>query len=142
VDAPRLGPGGRVEAVATGHAAHKVLVVEDNSATRESIVLLLETAGFEADGVANGREALRALRGGYDACIILLDLMMPVMDGWEFRFAQRNDPSLADIPVVLLTATVDPASEARRLDAIAAFQKPLDVDALLDVVARHCPKRA
>ena len=120
--------------------AHRILVVEDNGDTRDSILMLLQAEGFEAEGVENGREALRKLREGYDAGLILLDLMMPVMDGWAFRVEQRHDQRFADIPVVVLTATVDPAREARRLGVIAGLQKPLDVVQLVDVVAKYCPK--
>jgi len=121
--------------------AHRVLVVEDNDSLRESLLGLLRREGLAADGVENGREALRVLRGGYGACLILLDLMMPVMDGWTFRYEQRQDVSLADIPVAVLTATIDPEKEGRRLGAVAAFQKPLDIDRLVDMVAEHCPRR-
>ena len=120
--------------------AHGVLVVEDNEITRDSLLLLLREEGFDADGAENGLEALRELRTGYDACLILLDLFMPVMDGWTFRFEQRNDPALADIPVVVLTATVNPADEARRVGAVAGMQKPLDVPVLLELVAQYCPR--
>src|SRR5262245_30059499 len=101
-------------ALARKDHAHRVLVVEDNGGARDSLVMLLQAEGFEAEGVENGREALHVLRGGYDACLILLDLMMPIMDGWAFRVEQRHDPELADIPVAVLTATVNPAQEAQR----------------------------
>jgi len=120
--------------------AHRILVVEDNGSARDSLVMLLQAEGFEAKGVEDGREALRVLRGGYDACLILLDLMMPIMDGWAFRVEQRHDPRLAEMPVAVLTATVDPAREAQRLGAVAAFQKPLDIPRLLQLVAQYCPK--
>jgi CheY-like chemotaxis protein len=122
--------------------AHKIPVVEDTTDTRESLLLLLRAEGFEADGAANGLEALRQLRRGYEACLILLDLWMPVMDGWTFRFEQRRDPTLADIPVVVLTATVNPEDEALRVGAVAGMQKPLDVSALLELVSAHCPRSA
>jgi CheY-like chemotaxis protein len=123
----------------TDHA-HKILIVEDNAATRRSLRMLLCAEGFEADGVENGQEALHLLRDGYEACLILLDLVMPVMDGWTFRVEQRRDPKLARIPVAVLTANADAAQEGGRLGAVAAFQKPLDVASLLDVVAAHCPR--
>ena len=126
-------------AASTEHA-HRVLVIEDNDATRESLVMLLREEGFEADGVGNGLEALRELRAGYDACLILLDLFMPIMDGWAFRFEQRKDPSLAEVPVVVLTATVNPQQEAVRVGAIAGMQKPLDLPTLMQLVADHCPR--
>jgi CheY-like chemotaxis protein len=120
--------------------AHRILVVEDNGSMRDSLLMLLQTEGFEAAGVGNGREALRLLRGGYDVCLILLDLMMPVMDGWAFRVEQRHDERLADIPVVVLTATLNPAREATRVGAVAGLQKPLHIGPLLDLVAKYCPK--
>ena len=122
------------------HQAHRILVIEDNEVTKDSVLLLLRSEGFEADGAENGEEALRLLRGGYEACLILLDLLMPEMNGWAFREAQRGDPQLAGIPVALLTGTADAAREAGKLGAVAAFQKPLAVMALLDVVAEHCPR--
>jgi len=128
--------------IAGAEHAHKVLVVEDTVDKRDSLVMLLREEGFEAHGVANGLEALRELRRGYDACLILLDLWMPVMDGWTFRFEQRRDPTLADIPVVVLSATVNPEEEARRVGAIAGMQKPLDLPALLELVAEYCPRTA
>lgn len=127
-------------ALAHTNHAHRVLVVEDNGNARESLVMLLQVEGFEAEGVENGREALQVLRAGYDACLILLDLMMPIMDGWTFRVEQRHDPQLAEIPVAVLTATVNPAQEAQRLGAVAAFRKPLDITRLLELVAQYCPK--
>jgi len=127
-------------ALAERDHAHRVLVVEDNGNARESLLMLLEAQGFDAEGAENGREALRVLREGYDACLILLDLMMPIMDGWTFRIEQRQDARLADIPVAVLTATVNPGQEAQRLGAVAAFQKPLDLDRLLELVAQYCPK--
>jgi len=122
--------------------AERVLVVEDNDNTREALVLLLQAEGFDTDGVANGLDALRALREGHDACLILLDLMMPVMDGWTFRFEQRRDPELADIPVAVLSATIDPAQEASRMAAVAGLQKPVNLDVLLDLVAQYCARRS
>ena len=122
--------------------AHRVLVVDDNGNTRDSLILLLQSEDYDADGVENGREALRVLRDGYDACLILLDLMMPVMDGWAFRVEQRQDPNLRDIPVVVLSAAMDPAQEAARLGAIAGLGKPLDIARLLNLVAQYCPRRS
>lgn len=122
------------------HHAHKILVIEDNKATRDSLLALLRGEGFEADAVEDGAEALRLLRDGYEACLILLDLLMPGMDGWAFREEQRSDPQLAGIPLALLTATADAAREGGKLGAVAALQKPLAVASLLDVVAAHCPR--
>jgi CheY-like chemotaxis protein len=118
--------------------AHTVLVVDDNRAIRDPLIELLETQGFHARGVGNGREALHALQGGYPACMVLLDLTMPIMDGWAFRAAQRDDARLASIPIVILTALLDPQAEARKLGAVAGFHKPIDVEGLLLAIATHC----
>ena len=121
--------------------AHRVLVVDDNGNTRDSLCLLLQSEDYDVEGVENGREALRVLRDGDEVCLILLDLMMPVMDGWAFRVEQRKDPSLRDIPVVVLSAALNPAQEAARLGVIAGLGKPLDIARLLNLVAQYCPKR-
>lgn len=122
--------------------SHTVLVIDDNRAIREPLIELLETEGFRTRGVANGRDALRALREGYPACMILLDLTMPIMDGWSFRAAQRADEGLAAIPIVVVTALLDPQAEARKLGAVAGFHKPIDIDALLRAIAVHCARGA
>ena len=119
---------------------HRVLVVDDNRSIREPLVTLLEGRGFSARGVGNGREALQALRDGFDACLILLDLTMPIMDGWTFRTVQQGEPKLATIPVVVLTALTDPKKTAEELGAVAGFAKPLDLDRLVRLVGEHCPR--
>jgi len=120
-------------------AGHRILVVEDNRAIREPLVALLEKKGFSARGVANGREALQTLRDGYEACLILLDLNMPIMDGKKFRAVQEQDERLATIPVAVLTALEDPLRAADTLGAVAGFAKPLDPAQLLRLVSQHCP---
>jgi len=134
-------PTAHGHSLATDHA-HRILVVDDNGSTRDSLILLLQSEDYDAEGVENGREALRVLRDGYEACLILLDLMMPVMDGWAFRVEQRQDPDLRDIPVVVLTAALNPTLEATRVGAIAGLGKPLDIKRLLDLVAQYCSKRS
>jgi len=124
------------------HDGHRILVVDDNRALREPLVTLLEGRGFSARGVGNGREALQTLRDGFDACLILLDLTMPIMDGWTFRTTQQGDPRLAEIPIVVLTALTDPTKAAEKMGAVAGFAKPLDLERLLGLVAEHCPRTA
>jgi len=122
------------------HGGHRILVVDDNRSVREPLGTLLEGRGFSARGVGNGREALQALRDGFDACLILLDLTMPIMDGWTFRTVQQGEPKLAGIPVVVLTALTDPKKAAEKLGAVAGFAKPLDLEHLMRLVAEHCPR--
>jgi CheY-like chemotaxis protein len=125
----------------TTNAGHRILVVDDNRAVREALVTLLEGRGFGARGVANGREALETLRGGFDACLILLDMTMPIMDGRKFRAAQRQDPALADIPVVVMAALSDPAEAASELGAVGGLGKPIaDIEPLVQLVSAHCPR--
>jgi len=114
-----------------------VLIVEDDEDLREMMAQLLPLEGFDAATVANGREALDYLRHNSTVPdVILLDLMMPVMDGWEFRRRQKADPALAPVPVIVLSA-LDQA-RAANLDATAFLKKPLDFDRLLTLVRTHC----
>ena len=105
-----------------------VLVVEDDHLIRQVIAEALEEEGFQVVEAANGREALENLKTVRPA-LILLDLMMPVMNGWEFRRAQLEDPAIADVPVVVLSALKD-----HTVDAEKSFTKPFDLEDLLDTV--------
>ncbi|MGE3956388.1 MAG: response regulator [Vicinamibacterales bacterium] len=114
-----------------------VLIVEDDADLREMMAQLLILEGFRVETVANGREALTYLeRSSAVPSLILLDLMMPVMDGWEFRRRQVQDPRIANLPVVVLSA-LDP-SRGADLGGAAVLKKPLDFDRLLDLVRRFC----
>src|ERR1700682_362753 len=95
------------------HASPRAaLIVEDDASIREAIAEVLRSEGYEASSCGHGREALEYLRDGHHPDVILLDLMMPVMDGWEFRIEQRKDPALATIPVVALSADGTPKAAA------------------------------
>ena len=117
-----------------------ILVVEDDVGAREALTDILRDEGFEVLEAANGREALDRLQGGTRPCVILLDLVMPVMDGWEFRQRQLREASFAPIPVVVLTATAGDGPEA--VPAADVLRKPVDFDALLERVERHCARRS
>ncbi len=104
------------------------MVVEDDHLIREAIVEALDEEGFDVIEAANGREALDKLHARR-ASLVLLDLMMPVMDGWQFREEQLHDPELSTIPVVVLSAAQD-----ARVPADRHFSKPCDLDDLLDTV--------
>ncbi len=113
--------------------ADAVLVVEDDAALREMMAQQLHLAGFAPATAPNGYEALALLRQGFPAKLILLDLKMPIMDGWAFRAAQRRDPDLADIPVIVMSAR-----DAAGLDAAAVFSKPIDGEEMISVVRAMC----
>jgi CheY-like chemotaxis protein len=113
-----------------------ILIVEDDSDLREMMEQLLTLEGYTAATAANGREALEYLRRSGAPDLILLDLMMPVMDGWEFRREQERDPQLASVPVVVLSALDQ--QRARDIGANAFLKKPLDFDRLLTLVRQYC----
>jgi CheY-like chemotaxis protein len=114
-----------------------VLVVDDDHDIRDSLIELLQDHGIGAIGAANGVEALEALRTSpVVPCLILLDLMMPVMDGREFRQIQVDNPSWAEIPVIVISAYNDVEDQARSL-AAEYLRKPLALRPLLDAVRRH-----
>lgn len=113
-----------------------VLVVEDNDDVREMMAVTLELEGHHVATAVNGRDALEKLHTGERPCVILLDLMMPVMNGWEFRRALELDPVLRDVPVVVVSAATK--EMAQRAHATAHLPKPLDMDQLLDIVGALC----
>jgi len=115
-----------------------VLIVEDHDDTRDMLVTLLEAHGFRVVAVDNGQRGLEQLIASRP-CLVLLDLMMPVMTGWEFRAAQLSlaDASLAAIPVVLLTASSQPDDAAQQLRSVDVIPKPIDFDRLMAVVQVH-----
>ena len=116
----------------------RVLVVEVDEEIRESLCEALQDNGPPAEGAANGKLALEVLKRSELPCLILLDLMMPVMDGQTFREEQLKNPAFAQVPVVLVSAHRDLDSRARSLQAIAWLQKPLKVDDLIQMVKQYC----
>lgn len=105
-----------------------VLVVDDDELVRESLALALELEGYAAVRAAHGIDALLALRTGARPDVILLDLEMPVMPGWEFRERQLADPAFADIPVVVVSSSQRAVSATRRI------AKPCAIDTVLRAV--------
>lgn len=115
-----------------------VLVVEDDLWVRDMLREVLENEGYEVTPAANGREALALLRGPARAQVILLDLSMPVMDGWQFRDEQCSDPALSHIPVVVVSADGDLEEGVRGLAAAEVLAKPFTRERLLAAVGRFC----
>ncbi|HEY8514806.1 MAG TPA: response regulator [Candidatus Binatia bacterium] len=115
-----------------------ILIVEDEDDIREAMTAFLEGEGYTVVQARDGDEALRLLRSEQRFCLVLLDLFMPVKDGWEFRAEQLSDPAIADVPVIVLSADRSAPQKARMLGAIECMVKPIDFAHLLDTVATHC----
>jgi two-component system, OmpR family, response regulator CpxR len=123
----------------TASPPHKVLVVEDDREIRETMLEIFEEAGFSAVAAGHGQAALEYLdRTNQVPCIILLDLMMPVMDGVTFRERQRQDPRFADVPVILMSAFRDVDEHAREIEPVAVLKKPVHLDELIGILDAHC----
>ncbi len=112
-----------------------ILVVEDDSDIRESMVDILEENGFGVTSASDGAQALSSLASNDPKPdVILLDLMMPNMNGFQFREKQLENEAYAQIPVAVLTADADAKEKSERVKAHAFLKKPLKIKALLDVI--------
>lgn len=111
----------------------RVLVVDDSASLRQAYALVLEIEGMSVTTASNGREALERVRADKPD-LILLDLSMPVMSGWEFRAIQRTDPRLARIPVIVVTAEEIEEAEADLLACHGLVRKPSPCEALITAI--------
>lgn len=118
----------------------EILVVEDDADIREDLADLLRDYGYRVATAGNGAEALEYLRSQRRPCVILLDLMMPVMNGWEFRRRMLADRELAELPVVLLSGAADVHEQAATLNASEVVTKPIQLDRLYRTLERICSK--
>ena len=116
-----------------------VMIVEDDRDTREMLGRFLELEGFDVRTAANGQLALEALQQEDEPCVILLDLMMPVMNGWQFREQQVRDPRFSRIPVVVVTAA-GPREDIPEINADGWLSKPVDFDRLLATIGSLCQR--
>jgi len=126
-----------------GSPAGNVLIVEDDIETREMLASLLALEGFYVVGAEDGLEALHLLRtvrhrAPHVPCLVLLDLKMPRLGGNEFRRAQLGDPTVASVPIAVMSGATDIDQRAQALGAVAAVTKPIDVERLLAVVRTYC----
>ena len=124
-------------------SAGNVLIVEDDPEVREMITALLATEGFYAVAAGDGLEALHLLRtvrhrAPDTPCLVLLDLKMPRLGGNEFRRAQLGDPTVANVPIAVMSGATDLEQRAEAMGAVATLTKPLDFDVLIEVVKRYC----
>lgn len=116
----------------------QVLVIEDDPSIREALADLLRDLGYDVSEARNGLEGLRQASERRPD-LILLDLMMPAMDGWKFREAQKQDALLIDVPVIVISAFAAAEDDVTLGDVAARFSKPFDVMALLEAVRRAAP---
>jgi CheY-like chemotaxis protein len=119
------------------YTAPPVLVVDDDDAIRSTLRDVLESEGYAVMTAADGAEAIRALRASGRVCVVLLDLMMPVMSGGEFLEALRRDEELMNVPVIVLTAWPEDALKLRALSQ-GFMKKPVTLDTILAWVAKFC----
>ena len=121
-----------------GHVTHTVLVVDDEPAIRQLLDDLLSAEGHAVLSATDGRNALDKLRAGARPCVILLDLMMPLLDGWQTAQQLRSDPELRSIPFAVIAANPRYEADAYRMGAAAWLGKPVEIDALLETVEHLC----
>ena len=110
-----------------------ILLVEDDPDLRDAVRLVLEDAGYDVVCAGEGREALTRVRES-PFSLVLLDLMLPVMDGFEFRVQQMQDPEIASIPVIVFSCGNDLEEKVAPLRVSACLRKPIDVDALIALI--------
>jgi CheY-like chemotaxis protein len=117
-----------------------VLVIEDDPGVQQLLTAYLQLEGFSVTTAGNGAEGLERMRQARP-CLVLLDLMMPVMDGEQFRKAQLEEPELAEVPIVCISAIYDARQRAERLRAAGCINKPFDMDEVISVVRERCLDR-
>lgn len=120
-------------------ACDQVMIVEDEMDLRETLKDLLEMTGFRAYTAENGEEGLKLLTEKGNPCLILLDLMMPVMNGWEFLDKLKNEykETLSSIPVIVVSAAADLTDVRQRYDC-HVLKKPVNIQNLISVTREHC----
>lgn len=118
-----------------------ILVIDDDPGIRDMLTQVLEDEGHGVVSATNGLEAIDHLhRSAERPCVILLDLMMPIMNGWQFRTEQKQHPDLATIPVVVLSARTDIQQQASSLDVDTFIAKPINIVTLLNTIERYCSR--
>lgn len=122
----------------SGMPCSTVLIIEDDPDAREVLGEILRSDGYSPVVAKDGREGLATLRAGLRPCLIVLDMLMPGMDGWQFRRAQNADRELADIPVVVVSGVKAARNSALSAGAVAFLAKPVAPEALLSAVAAAC----
>jgi CheY-like chemotaxis protein len=116
-------------------SCHSILVVEDDDDIRNAIVDLLEAEGYKTEAAVNGQDALEKLGHIKKPCLVLLDMMMPIMNGRQFLDEVMKDSKLATLPVLIVSAVADRANTE---GSIGFLKKPIDIGVVLNVVSQYC----
>lgn len=116
--------------------AKRILVVEDDNSIRELLVELLQSEGYEVTSAVNGLEGLKSLESNKKPDLILIDLMMPVMDGYSFRSEQMKHPVWSKIPVVVMSAEANAKEKMKNFNITAFLSKPVELDTILKTVEK------
>jgi CheY-like chemotaxis protein len=117
-------------------AQKSILIIEDDEGIRETLKVMLEFEGYTVSASANGKDAIDTLGKIPKPGLILLDLMMPIMNGWEFSEHVSHTPEWSTIPVVVLTAFADKEQPLKH--ARTTLKKPIEIEDLLKVVRQYC----
>lgn len=118
--------------------AKRILVIEDDASIRELLVELLESEGYVVAAAINGLDGLRQLQVDVAPDLILIDLMMPVMDGYSFRTEQLKNPLWAKIPTVVMSAEANAKEKMKNFNITAFLSKPVELETILRTVSLHC----
>jgi CheY-like chemotaxis protein len=128
---------GKADGSFASTGSEKILVVDDDTDIRETLAQILEFEGFTVTCASNGQEAMARLES-LRPSLILLDLMMPVMNGYEFRQAQKANPEISDIPVIILSADGNVHQKAAAADVRTYLKKPIELEMLLTAIREYC----
>ncbi len=113
----------------------RILVIDDDASIRDVMKMSLETEGYEVVSAENGKAGLESIKLAGRPSVIVLDLMMPVMNGWKFLDAMKTDPVLTSIPVIVISAFVD---QEPNIAASEVLSKPFSMRILLDKIRKYC----
>ena len=119
--------------------AHSVLVVDDDEDNLEAMLLYLEASGLMVRGATAADDALQQLRAGLRPCVVVVDVIMPDVDGWTLVERLRANPALADMCVLMHSGAQEDPARARELDVRGFLLKPSEPSAIVEAIARHCP---
>lgn len=123
------------------HHRHQVLIVDDYVDICEALAMVLDMEGMEVETAQSGDEALAKLTAGLRPCVMLLDIRMPGMNGWDLWDHMQRDPELAATPVVVVSGDAPDAARARAAGMRAVLRKPVESAALVAAVSEHCERQ-